>query len=81
MEGIDEGLLRTGVLAGDSLPPRGPRPVDHLGVNSGLSTPEALDNWPELSSAIRGQLSVWTMAYARGLMVPVISLRQTLFKS
>lgn len=81
MEGVDKGLLRTGVLAGGSVPHRGPQPMDHLGVDSGLATPEVLDSWMELSSVTRSQLPVWTMAYARGLMVPVISLSQTLFKS
>lgn len=81
MEGIDEGFLRTGMLAGGSVPHRGTRPIDHLGVDSGLSAPEVLESWTELSSLVSSQLSVWTMAYARGIMVPVISLSQTLFKS
>lgn len=78
MEGVDERLLRTGALAGGSVLHRDPRPVDHLGVDSGLSTPEVLDSLTELSSVIKSQLSVWTKTYARGLMVPVISLKPNL---
>lgn len=81
MEGVYERLLRTGALAGGLVLHRGPQPLDHLSVDSGLSTPEVLDSWTELSSVIKSQLSVWTKTYARGLMVPVISLSQTLFKT
>lgn len=66
MEGVDERLPRTGALAGGLVLHRDPRPVDHLGVDSGLSTPEVLDSLTELSSVIRSQLSVWTKTYARG---------------